>query len=80
MNYAQEQRLRLIDFLLEHYGSVGRAQIEDYFGVGSATSTRDFAMYKDRHPKNIVLNPSSKRYIKTDTFQRAFNVEGGSGK
>ena len=42
MNYAQIQRLRLTDFLIKHYGSVARAEIEDFFGVGDATATRDF--------------------------------------
>lgn len=72
MNYAQEQRLRLIDFLLKHYGSVARAEIEDFFGVGGATATRDFALYVECWPGNTVMNPSSKRWIKTDTFKPAF--------
>lgn len=72
MNYAQEQRLRLIDFLLKHYGSVARAEIEDFFGVGSATATRDFALYQEHAPGNAVMNPSSKRWIKTDTFKPAY--------
>lgn len=72
MNYAQEQRLRLIDFLLEHYGSVGRAQVEDFFGIGPATATRDFALYAKAHPGNAVMNQTSKRWVKTDTFQSAF--------
>ncbi len=72
MNYAQEQRLRLIDFLLKHYGSVARAEIEDFFGVGGATATRDFALYLERWPSNAVLNPSSKRYLRADTYKQAF--------
>lgn len=72
MNYAVEQRLRLIDFLLHHYGSVSRGEIEDYFGVGSATATRDFALYAGKAPGNALLNQSSKRYVKSDTFKRAY--------
>lgn len=72
MNYAQEQRLRLIDFLLAHYGSVGRAEVADFFAIGGATVTRDFALYSERAPGNAVLNPSSKRWVKTDTFKRIF--------
>lgn len=72
MNYAIEQRLRFIDFLLHHYGSVGRAEIVDYFGLGTATVTRDFAMYADLYPGNLALNNVSKRYVKTETFQRAY--------
>ena len=72
MNYAVEQRLRLIDFLLYHYGSVSRGEIEDYFGVGSATVTRDFSLYIKRAPNNALLNQSSKRYVRMDTFKRAY--------
>ena len=72
MNYAVEQRMRLIDFLLAHYGSVGREEIEDFFGIGGATVTRDFALYRELAPSNLVLNPSSKRYVRSDTFKRIF--------
>lgn len=72
MTYAQQQRIRLIDFLLKHYGSVGRAELEDFFGTGGATATRDFALYAERHPGNAVMNPSSKRWVRTDTFKPAF--------
>lgn len=72
MKYAVEQRLRLIDFLLHHYGSVSRCEIEDYFGVGSATVTRDFSLYTEKAPNNTLLNQSSKRYVRLDTFVRAY--------
>lgn len=73
MNYAVEQRLRLIDFLLLHYGSCGRAEIVDYFGVGEATATRDFALYCKAAPVNAVLNQATKRYLKSETFKRLFS-------
>lgn len=72
LKYAVEQRLRMIDFLLAYYGSVGRAEIEDFFGIGPATVTRDFALYVKRAPGNAVLNPSSKRWVKSDTFTRIY--------
>ena len=82
MNYAQEQRLRFIHFLLTHYGNVGRAEIEDFFGVGGATSTRDFALYNSIFPGNAVMNPASKRWVKTETFPNAFQPmrKPGDGK
>lgn len=72
MNYAVEQRLRFIDFLLFHYGSIGRGEVIDYFGVGGATVTRDFALYAELRPGNMALNNVSKRWVKTETFQRAY--------
>ena len=72
MKYAQEQRLRLIDFLLHHYGSVGRSEVEDYFDIGPATATRDFKAYAQLAQGNAVMSQSSKRWIKTDTFKRVW--------
>lgn len=72
MNYAVEQRLRMIDFLLSHYGSVGRGELEDYFGIAPSCATRDFAMYVEKHPGNAILNQSSKRYVRLDTFKRVY--------
>lgn len=72
VTFALEQRMRFIDFLLHHYGSVGRAEIADFFGLGGATATRDLSLYKRMAPGNAVLNPTSKRYIRTDTFIRLY--------
>jgi hypothetical protein len=72
MNYAVEQRLRLIDFLLAHYGSVGRAEIEDFFGMSGPQVTRDFQMYIKLAPGNMLLNGSSKRWVRSDTFKRVW--------
>lgn len=72
LNYATEQRLRLIDFLLANYGSVSRSELVDFFGIGAATATRDFALYAEKAPANALLNQVSKRWVKADTFQRLF--------
>jgi hypothetical protein len=72
MNYAVEQRLRLIDFLLHHYGSVSRGELVDFFGIGEATATRDFALYADMAPGNALLNKSKKRWVKSSTFKRVY--------
>lgn len=73
MNYAVEQRLRLIDFLLAHYGSVSRAELIDFFGIGGAQATRDFAEYNKIAPNNALLNQSSKMWVRSDTFKRLYN-------
>lgn len=71
MNYAVKQRLRMIDFLLAQYGTVSLSALEDYFGISHPQASRDFKAYLERAPGNMVLAPS-KKYIKTDTFKRAF--------
>lgn len=72
MNYAIEQRLRLIDFLLAHYGAVGRDELVDYFGISGAQVTRDFAQYRQLNPGNMVLNTHSGRWVRSDTFKRVY--------
>lgn len=73
MNYAVEQRLRMIDFLLHYYGSVARAELIDFFGIGSSTATRDFALYAEKAPGNALVNQMSKRWVKSDTFKRLYS-------
>ncbi len=72
IGYATEARMRLIDFLLHHFGSVGRAEIMDYFGISPAQATRDFAMYLRLAPGNAVLNGVSKRWCRSDIFIRLY--------
>lgn len=71
-NFAVTQRLRLIDFLLHHYGMVGREQIKDYFGISEAQATRDFKAYRDIAPQNAVLDQSSKKYVRGAEFKRLY--------
>lgn len=73
MKYAVEQRLRLIDFLLMHYGSIGPEQMVDYFGIGPATATRDFSLYRQQNPGNAVFDPSTKLWIRGVFFKRAYS-------
>ena len=72
ITYAVEQRLRMIDFLLYHYGSVSRAELSDFFGIGTASVTRDFALYNRLAPQNALLNQSSKRWVRAETFKRVY--------
>ena len=69
MNYAVTQRMRLIEFLLAHYGTVGRAEITDFFGVSEPQATRDFKAYSELAPANALYNKSNKRWVKADTFK-----------
>lgn len=72
MGYAQEQRVRFIDCMLLYYGSVGRRELCDYFGLGEATATRDLKAYRDAAPNNMIFNPGSKRWEKSGTFVRVY--------
>lgn len=72
MNYAVEQRLRMIDFLLHTYGHINRSALIDYFGIGDACATRDFRTYKDLNPGNMVYQIEKRRYYKTQEFKRIY--------
>lgn len=72
MNYAIEQRLRFIDFLLAQYGHVNRSAIMNYFGTGSASATRDFRAYEKLNPSSMTLNGSEKAYYRTQSFKRVW--------
>lgn len=72
MNYAVEQRLRLIEFLAYHYDSVGREQLVDFFGISLAQATRDFRDYKELAPNNLIFDDAAKRYRKSINFQRIY--------
>lgn len=72
LNYAQEQRLRLIELALNLYGFVGRELIKEYFGVELATVTRDFKLYSTLAPNNAVFNGATRRWIKAETFKAIF--------
>jgi len=70
MNYAVQQRVRMIDFLLAEYGYVNRSSIMNFFGIGPATATRDFKEYKRLRPSNMIYDENKKAYYKTQEFKR----------
>ena len=72
MRYAIEQRLRFIDFLLEHYGTVNRKHLEDYFGISTPQATNDFREYSKIAPDNIRYSTSEKVYKRNPEFVRVW--------
>lgn len=72
MNYAVEQRLRFIDFLLHQYGLVNRSALTDYFGISEPQATRDFQEYKSIAPDNMEYGSVSKAYLRTEKFTRVW--------
>jgi hypothetical protein len=70
ITYAVEQRLRLIDFLLCHYGTLNRSAIMDYFGVSMPQAATDIAAYIKLAPSNMTYDKSAKTYRKTAEFSR----------
>lgn len=71
-NYAVEQRLRFIDFLLHQYGVLNRIAIMDYFGISMPCATRDIQLYIKKAPDNIVYDNKAKTYIRGANFKRVW--------
>ena len=72
LNAGVVSRLRLIDFLLEQYGSFQRASIEDFFGISTPQASLDIKKYVELAPQNLVYSTSRRCYEKTDAFKRKF--------
>lgn len=71
-NAAQLVRLRFIDFLLAHYGTLNRAAISDYFGLSTPQASSDIQAYLECAPDNVDYDPSAKLYRRSDAFKRTF--------
>lgn len=76
--YAQKERLAFIDFSLEYFGDVCRADLQDQFQIGLAAATRDFSLYREQAPDNLYLDPSSKIYKRADSFEPLFEHDAES--
>lgn len=69
-SHAIIARMRFIDCLLENYGYINRAQIQDYFGLSQPQASLDFALYLEQSPGNMEYDKSAMSYIRPETFKR----------
>jgi hypothetical protein len=72
LTYAVEQRLRFIDFLLGHYGTLNRSALIDYFGISEPSASRDIAEYTEIAPANLVYDKQAKTYVRGAAFLRVW--------
>jgi hypothetical protein len=73
IKYAVEQRLRLIDFLVAHYGTLRREAIVDYFGISTPQASLDIRQYMELAPSNLAYDKHSKCYRRADDFKRVWS-------
>ena len=73
MNYAQEQRVRLIEVIIDNCGTFNRAILQDYFGIGVVQASRDLRDYMNLAPNNLLYDKTNKTYIKSTNFKRIYN-------
>lgn len=69
MKYAEEKRIRFIDYLLSQYGYFNRSAIANFFAIAPSQVTKDIATYKKLAPANMFFNDSEKLYYKTNSFK-----------
>lgn len=70
LNAKRFERLRFIDFVLEHFGVIQRGHLMDYFGISLPQASHDFAHYQDIAPGNMEYDVSARTYKKTAAFVR----------
>lgn len=73
--HAQRERLAFIDFCLYYFGEVSKTDLLRQFSVGSASCTRDLALYRELAPENLELRHQTKRYHITPSFVPLCNHE-----
>jgi hypothetical protein len=71
-SYAQQQRLAFIDFCLQYFGQMARADLVQHFNTGLASGTRDFTLYKELAPNNLILKHQTKLYYRSESFVPIF--------
>lgn len=69
---AQVQRLKYIDFCLYFMGRTSRKEHMERYGLGSASATRDFAIYREHAPSNAYLDQQTKLYMASESFEPQF--------
>lgn len=73
ISHAQRERLAFIDFCLQYFGQVSRADLINHFMTGLASGTRDFTLYKTLAAENLVLVHQTKQYFRTSDFKPLFS-------
>jgi len=72
-NFALEQRLRFIDFLLDHYGRLNRAALVDYFGISVPQASLDIRTYQQHAGAEQMRYDLSERcYLAERGFKRCW--------
>lgn len=72
LGQSQLDRLAYIEFKIYFFGTVGRSDLMNRFGIGSAGATRDFAAYKALAPINLQFDNSTKNYLIGENFSPVF--------
>tara|TARA_B110000211_G_scaffold235034_1_gene308775 strand:- start:15974 stop:16858 length:885 start_codon:yes stop_codon:yes gene_type:complete len=69
----QKERLSHIEFRAYFFGSVGRKDLIERFGIKDAAATRDFTKYNDLAPDNLMYDTRNRTYVPSDKFKPIFD-------
>jgi len=70
---SQRERIRYVDYHSLLLGRIGRKDLQDKFGIAEAAATRDFTLYNQLAPNNLVYLPSIRSYAITEQFIPVFD-------
>ncbi|WMO15279.1 WYL domain-containing protein [Pseudoalteromonas piscicida] len=63
------ERLSFIDFYVFFLGKIGRKDLIERFGISAPAATRDFRLYNEIAPNNLIYRPNERAYVKADEFK-----------
>lgn len=70
--FGQGYRLRFIEKMLAHYGTLNRETLTDYFGLSLPQVSLDIRAYTELAPDNLVYDKSAKLYRRGAQFTKVF--------
>jgi len=73
LSHAQRERLAFIDFSLQFFGQIARADLVAHFKTGLASCSRDLTLYRELAPNNLTLKHTTKLYYRTNQFIPVFD-------
>jgi len=69
----QQERVKYIDYCAYFFGKVGRKDLQQRFSIAPAAATRDFNLYNQEAPANLIYQPSIRSYAISQSFRPLFN-------
>jgi predicted DNA-binding transcriptional regulator YafY len=68
LKWEIQQRLAAIEVALLWKGQVNRKDLKELFGIGEIQAAKDFSMYHELFPNNMVYDRVVRSYIPSDRF------------
>lgn len=70
--WAQEARLKFIDFRLRWEGRLNRKDLEEFFGISAPQATNDFSAYQEAAADNLKYDPKQRAYVSNPWFHPVY--------